>query len=411
MQELLDKLDSLVWNGFLIAALLGTGVIYTVKLGGIQFRLPVLLARNKNRQSSGLSQLKTVCMSLGASMGTGNIAGTAAALAVGGAGSVFWMWVSAFLGMALVYAENTLSTLYSDENVKGPMAYLSKGLGSGAAACFFAACCVLSSFGMGGAAQVNTFAVSLGEYRYVPPLLTAVLVFLVIVLITGGGASRIGTAAQYLLPLATVAYTVVCLWVIGLNAENIPSVFGRIFGEAFGLRQAAGGFSGYALAVGIRRGIFSNEAGLGSSPILHSAASSENCRTQAVWSMFEVFFDTIFCCTLTAVTIMCACDTFSVSDALSGALGEHVGLFLTVVNGLFALCTVIGWYYCGETSFLHLTKKRCRWVYCLLFAAVSASGALFAARAVWTASDIFNGLMAVPNLLGLLLLLNKVKKE
>ncbi|SEK74829.1 alanine or glycine:cation symporter, AGCS family [Ruminococcus sp. YRD2003] len=408
MQGILERINSAVWGAPLIAVLLGTGLLYTLRLGFVQFRLPKLLIETKSSTIPLKKQLKTVCMSLGASMGTGNITGTASALAVGGAGAVLWMWVSAFLGMALVYAENTLSAVYGSEKIKGPMAYLSCGLGSRSAAAVFAVFCIFSSFGMGGMVQVNTFTESLcgcgAEHR----VLTAIAVFLLISAIIFGGARRIGTAAQYLLPLAGIAYAAVCIPVIAMNHEHLTSVVSRIFGEALGFRQAAGGLAGQAIAVGIRRGVFSNEAGLGSSPLLHSSADSMN--SQAAWSMAEVLADTV-CCTLTAVTVLCACDTYSAADSLACLLGSAAFPFLTAVNGLFALCTVIGWYYCGETAFLHLTHGRARRLFCLTFAAISALGAVFKATAVWTLSDIFNGLMAFPNLLGLIMLRKDVKRE
>jgi AGCS family alanine or glycine:cation symporter len=409
MQEILERISAAVWGAPLLALLLGTGAFYTVKLGFVQLRLPALLVRAGRRQKSGEKPLKTVCMSLGASMGTGNIAGTASALAIGGAGSVLWMWVSAFLGMALVYAENSLSARYSDSSARGPMAYLAKGLGSRTAAAFFAVSCVLASFGMGGMAQVNTFAVTLQGCTAANPILTAAAAFLLIWLITGGGASRIGAAAQLMLPLAGAAYAAVCIPVMIMHADRLPGVISDIFAQAAGFRQAAGGLAGQALAVGIRRGIFSNEAGLGSSPVLHSSACGD-MSDMAVWSMAEVLADTV-CCTLTAMTVLCACDSFSVSDALGCLLRGGTTPFLTAVNGLFALCTIIGWYYCGECAFLSLTGRRFRGLFCLTFAAVSASGAVFGAPAVWTVSDIFNGLMAFPNLLGLILLSKKVDRE
>lgn len=406
MNETLEKLNSAVWGAPLIASLLGTGLLYTLKLRMIQVRLPkMLIEQGKNSKD----QIRTVCMSLGASMGTGNITGTASALAIGGAGAVLWMWISAFLGMSLVYAENTLSAIYGDSKLKGPMAYLSYGLGSRCLSAAFAVFCVLAAFGMGGMAQVSSFSDSLyaltGERR----IITSAVIFILIAAIISGGAKRIGAAAQCLLPVAAIAYVAVCVPVIVMNHEKLPSVVSDIFSQAFGIRQAAGGFAGHAAAVGIRRGIFSNEAGLGSSPLLHSSASGD-MQAQAVWSMAEVLADTL-CCTLTAFTVLCACDTYSVSDSLSCLPGSFAVPFLTVLNGLFALCTVIGWYYCGETAFLHITRSKARCIFCIAYAAVSASGALFAAPTVWTISDIFNGLMAFPNILGLILLCKDVNCE
>ncbi|MDE6775154.1 MAG: amino acid carrier protein [Ruminococcus sp.] len=411
---MLEKINGFVWGNGLVFLLLAVGIIYTVKLGFIQLKLPVLLIKNRNSGNSGLSQLKTVCMSLGTAMGTGNITGTATALAAGGAGAVFWLWISAFLGMAVVYAENILSAKYSDNSIKGPMAYLTKGLGSPALAWIFALFCILASFGMGSMVQINTFIKSFENIENLPDtsihmkLIAAAAVFAIIWLIIHGGGRSIGTAASYMLPAASAAYMIVCAAVIFIFRENIMNIIERIFTEAFSFRSAAGGGAGYAVSVGIRRGIFSNEAGLGSSPILHSAAGDTEPLTQGLWSMFEVFFDTIVCCTLTALMILCGSENFSVYEAVSSVLGGFSGIFISAETGIFALCTVIGWYYCGNTAFLHISGGRFEKYFCVLYAAAAASGALFSAESVWTVSDIFNGLMVVPNLLGLILLIRKV---
>lgn len=399
---MLEKINNLVWGNGLVFLLLAVGIIFTVKLGFIQFSLPRFLFSGKKSANSGLSQLKTVCMSLGTTMGTGNITGTAAALAMGGAGAVFWLWVSAFLGMATVYAENVLSAKYSDENAKGTMAYLSYGLGAKRLAWIFALFCVFASFGMGGMVQINTFAESLP----INPLITFAVTFAVIYAITSGGAERIGTSAQYLLPVASLAYAAGCTAVLIAFRRNIPHVFADIFSQAFDFRSVSGGFAGYAVSVGIRRGIFSNEAGLGSSPILHSSAGDTEPHTQGMWSMFEVFFDTILCCTLTAVTLMSA-GSLSVADTFSAVMGNFSQPFVSAELCIFALCTVIGWYYCGETAFRYITGKENK-IFCFVFALAASSGALFSAQSVWTLSDIFNGLMAFPNLTALLFLMKNV---
>ena len=410
MSDFLDKINNFIWGNGLVFVLIATGIIFTIKLKFIQFRLPLFMLKGEKSHNSGLSQLKTVCMSLGTTMGTGNITGTATALVTGGAGAVFWLWVSAFLGMATVYAENVLSAKYSDDTAKGSMAYLSKGLGMPKLAWIFALFCMLASFGMGGMVQVNTFAESLFDMCKINPVIIFAVTFVVIYAITSGGAERIGTSAQYLLPIASVAYAVACIAVIIVFGRNIPHVFSEIFKKAFDFKSVSGGFAGYAVSVGIRRGIFSNEAGLGSSPILHSSAGKTDPHTQGMWSMFEVFFDTILCCTLTAVTLMCADDNFSVAGTFSAVMGDFSKPFITAELCIFALCTVIGWYYCGETAFRYISGGNSK-VFCLIFAVISSSGALFSANSVWTLSDIFNGLMAFPNLIGLLFLIKHVKRE
>ncbi|MBO5164632.1 MAG: sodium:alanine symporter family protein [Ruminococcus sp.] len=406
---ILEKINGFVWGGGLIFLLLFTGTVLTIRLKFIQLRLPILLLKNGKSQNSGLSQLKTVCMSLGTTMGTGNIVGAASALALGGAGSIFWMWVSAFLGMSIVYAENVLSAKYSDKTLKGPMAYISKGLGFPALGAIFAVFCVLASLGMGGMVQVNTFTEALGNCTDFSRPVAALVIFLLIMLTVHGGGERIGTAAQYLLPAASAAYAAVCVAAIVIYKERLPEVFRSIFSEAFDFRSAAGGIFGYALSVGIRRGIFSNEAGLGSSPILHSAAETSSPHTQGLWSMFEVFFDTILCCTLTAVTVLCGSESFSVTEAVSAALGSYSDTFITAELGIFAFCTVIGWYYCGMTAFSHISKGRYIGIFAAVYSCFAASGAIFSSETLWTLSDIFNGLMAFPNLLAILLLMPKIK--
>ncbi|MDE6035052.1 MAG: amino acid carrier protein [Ruminococcus sp.] len=407
MTAFLEKLNSYVWSSGLIFLLITTGIIYTVKLRFVQFRIIPFFRKNPPDRK----QFRTVCMALGTAMGTGNITGVTSAIATGGAGAVFWMWISAFFGMALVYAENTLSMMYSTEDLKGPMAYLRKGLGSPELAVIFAVFCVMACIGMGGMVQVNTFSDSLGTL-YINRYVIALSAFILIYLVTSGGAERIGNTAQLLLPVVSVAYMALCIAVLCVFRKRIPSAFAEIFGQAFGIRQFAGGVSGYALSrtvsAGIRRGIFSNEAGLGSSPILHSSAENTAPEVQSMWSMSEVFFDTVICCTLTALTVICT-GTFSIQNAFSIVTGEFSVPFLAVSMAVFAFCTVIGWYYCGESAFTYLTGGRYKKFFCVVFAILASSGAVLTMRTVWTLSDIFNGLMAFPNLTGLVLLMNKVR--
>lgn len=414
---MLERINSYVWGGGLIFLLLFTGAVYTIKLRFIQLRVISYLIKSRKTgpEGGGISQLKTVCMSLGTAMGTGNITGVASALAIGGPGAVFWMWVSAFFGMALVYAENSLSVRYSDKDIRGPMAYLAKGLGSKGLAAVFAVCCLLASLGMGGMVQVSSLSDSIKRCADISGFVIAIAVFLAIYLVVRGGSSRIGSAAQLLLPMATVMYAVLCIAVLIMHRDDIIPVFRSIFSNALGLRQTAGGISGYAVSravsVGIRRGIFSNEAGLGSSPILHSAAESSSPQLQGMWSMFEVFLDTMICCTLSAAAILCGGGDMSVNGAFSVVLGAYTDKVIAAVMAVFAFCTVIGWYYCGETAFRYISGKSSAGRFPLVYAAAAASGAVISAGAVWTLSDIFNGLMAIPNLVGLLLLIKKVKRE
>ncbi len=414
MKDALESISSFVWGSGLIFLLLFTGTVYTVKLRFIQFKmLPFLLKKNKKKQagSNGISQWKTVCMSLGTAMGTGNITGVAAAVALGGAGAVFWMWISALVGMALVFAENSLSVIYSTKDCRGPMAYLNRGLGAPVLAAAFAVMCLAASVGMGGMIQVSSLMECVNNTADISSITAAAVIFLLIFLITSGGAKRIGSAAQALLPAASILYGIMCIVVLVCFRKSVPNAFRMIFSQAFGLEQAASGGVGYAVSVGIRRGIFSNEAGLGSSPILHSAAESDSPKLQGMWSMFEVFFDTVICCTLTALVILCAPGDGSVAGAFSAVMGESSGILLSAAMAVFAFCTIIGWYYCGETAWKFLSGSSSGKCFSAFFSAASALGAVISLNTIWIISDIFNGLMAFPNLIGLILLIKKVKRE
>ena len=414
MVNFLERISSFVWGKGLIFLLLFTGIIYTVKLGFIQLQtIPFLLknARNNHKSSSGVSQWKTVCMSLGTAMGTGNITGVAATVALGGPGAVFWMWVSALLGMAVVYAENSLSVTYSTKEIRGPMAYLLHGLGSPMLAGGFAVMCLAASLGMGGMIQVSSLMDCIKSTSDISSIPAAAVIFVVIFLVTSGGANRIGSAAQMLLPAASAIYGIMCIWVLVCCRNQLPEAFRMIFAQALGFEQAASGGIGFIISVGIRRGIFSNEAGLGSSPVLHSAAESDSPHLQGMWSMFEVFFDTIICCTLTALVVICTQGDGTASGAFSAVIGDFSGVLLSVSMAVFAFCTIIGWYYCGETAWRFLSGKNNGKSFSVFFSATASLGAVISLNTIWLVSDIFNGLMAFPNLIGLLLLIKKVKKE
>lgn len=410
MADILEKVNSYVWGAGLIFLLLTTGIIYTIKLKFIQFRIIPFLIKNKPNNK----QFRTICMSLGTAMGTGNITGVASAVAIGGEGAVFWMWISAFFGMALVYAENTLSSIYSTKNIKGSIAYLANGIRSPLLAGIFSVFCIMSCMGMGGMAQVNTFSDSLQKNIHINNYILAIIIFIIIYTVTNGGSARIGKTAQLLLPMVSTVYMFGCLIVIFKFRKNLPDAFTKIIGQAMGIKQFTGGISGYTvsktISTGIRRGIFSNEAGLGSSPILHSSENSNNLNLQGMWSMTEVFFDTMICCTLTALTVICT-SADNIEIAFSSVMGKNSTIFITFSMAVFSFCTIIGWYYCGETAFRYLSGGHGTELFCILFSFIASLGTIITMKTVWTISDIFNGLMAFPNLTGLILLINKVKKE
>ena len=407
--SILETIRGYVWGTGLILLLLTAGTICSIRLGFPQLKLWQFLKNRRNQRNAGISQAKTVCLSLGAAMGTGNITGAAAAVAAGGAGAVFWMWVSAFLGMALVYAENALAVTYGSRTAPGAVGYLSRGIGSKLLAGMFALCCTLASLGMGGMVQVNSFTQSLTDCTGISRYLVALILLPLIFIVVKGGAERIGTAAQVLLPIASVMFAAAAFAVLIAHANRLPSAILSIFSEALGFRQAVGGSLGYVISVGVRRGIFSNEAGLGSSPLLHSAAGSDDPHAQGMWSIFEVLADTV-CCTLTALCVICAAGDGLPLTAFKTVLHSHAGGFLAAELGIFAFCTIIGWYYCGERAFLYLTGKRRKNWFPLIYSVTAAAGAVFTLESVWTVADIFNGLMALPNLVGVIILVRRLKR-
>lgn len=407
ISNILKTVNGYVWGGGLIFLLLSAGLIYTVKLRFIQFRMFPFLLKGKNsgsseKSESGISQLKTVTSSLGTAMGTGNIIGVASAIAIGGAGSIFWMWVSAFFGMALVYAENYLGIIYrrkeKGEWLGGAVSYLKYGVGSDVLAVMFSVFCVLASWGMGGMVQSNSIGNALSEFG-LGKYLTAFLVFATVFAVISGGIKRIGSATQIIIPVLTGIYIITSLIIIINHRERLGEVFKEIFSSAFDFKSAGG----FAVSVGIRRGIFSNEAGLGSSSIMHSACEKSEPSVQGMWSIFEVFLDTIVCCTLTALVLLVT-DTLDINKAFGG------NLFINISVILFAFCTITGWYYCGETSFRHISGGKYIKEYRFVFSIIVSLGAVFSLEDVWTLSDIFNGLMAFPNILALIFLCRKVKR-
>ncbi|MBQ4534239.1 MAG: alanine:cation symporter family protein, partial [Ruminococcus sp.] len=267
------------------------------------------------------------------------------------------------------------------------------------------------SVGMGGMIQVSSLMDCVNSTAQIKSIPAAAVIFILIFIVTSGGAKRIGSAAQALLPAASVIYGIMCLCVIVICRSQLPEAFRSIFFHAFGFEQAVSGGIGYTISIGIRRGIFSNEAGLGSSPVLHSAAESDSPHLQGMWSMFEVLFDTIICCTLTALVMICSPSESTASGAFSAVLGDFSGILLSAAMAVFAFCTIIGWYYCGETAWRFLSGKKSGKGFSAFFSAAASLGAVVSLNIVWLISDIFNGLMAFPNLVGLILLIKKVKRE
>lgn len=412
MLDLLNALNQLLWGNGLLILLLGTGVFCLCcgKCRALRsFRL-LLHKPEKTAKTHGLSAFAASTASLAAAMGTGNIAGVATALTIGGAGAIFWMWMAALAGMALIYAENYLGCKYRTEESCGAMAYLREGLGSRRLAGAFACCCVLASFGMGNMTQSNTMAQTLHAAFGMPELTTGLLAMLLTFAVLIGGTKRIGQFTQAAVPLLSAVYLLGAAFVIFQHREHLGEAFSSIFRDAFGFAEIGGGISGAAVSAGIRRGVFSNEAGLGSSSVLHGDADAEPERL-GVYGMCEVMLDTLVCCTVTALAILCtgvqdcgANGGVLVLEAFRCSMGAWADLFLPPVIALFALCTLIGWGYCGSKAFSYLTGGRYVNAFRLFFCIAACIGAVTQLELVWTLADIANAGMAYCNLPAILLL-------
>ena len=391
-----------------------------------------------------ISQFQSLCTALAATVGTGNIVGVAGAIALGGPGAVFWMWVIAFFGMMTNYSENVLGILYRRKNKDGEwcggaMYYLRDGLGAkknckkiGAVlAVLFSCFCILASFGIGNMSQVNAMVKNVRHTVKIPSIAIGIFLFFAVGLVVVGGIKRIATITEKLVPTMVILFLLGTFIIIGMNISTIPAVFESIFKGAFNLKSAAGGTvgSGIALAMewGMKRGVFSNEAGLGSSVMVHSSSNVKEPVRQGMWGIFEVFADTIIVCTLTALTILSSgavnLDTGLLTekgaevgkDALmSYAFEQHFGkpgsVFIALAILLFAYSTVLGWSHYGSKAFEYLFGTSKILVYRIVFVFIVLAGSILEAQLAWDISDTFNGLMMIPNLIGVLVLSPQVMK-
>lgn len=437
--EILHKIHGLVWGAPTLILILGTGVLLTFVTRFSQFRLlPAafleFFGKLTDREEKSAS-MRSFCTALAATVGTGNIAGVAGAIAIGGPGAVFWIWICGFLGMVIKYAEALLAVRYQrrdpeGERIGGPMQIIRGGLGKkyaplAAAYCVFG---VAASFGVGNATQVNAVIVSVrntvsayggdagGELDWILGGVIAVLAGATLL----GGAGRIGEAAEKLVPLAAGMYILMCLWALICWGDRIPGAVAMILEGAFSPRAVTGGMVGSVfrcLQTGISRGVFTNEAGMGTAAIAHGGAEVSHPARQGLLGIMEVFIDTILICTLTALVILCSGVPIPYGtdpgaeltvQAFSGVFGVWAPALLSVGIFLFAFAAILGWgLYGGRCAqFLFGDKAWKPFVLCQCAAAVA--GAVLEVEAVWTVSEIFNGLMALPNLIALVLLTPEV---
>ena len=441
-------INNFIWGLPAMICIIGVGLLLTFRTRCIQVRRFGTAMKNtvgkifdkKGAKKGAMSPFQAVCTALAGTVGTGNIAGVAGAVAIGGPGAVFWMWCSAFLGMCTKFAEVTLAIHFREKNAKGeyiggPMYYIKNGLGPKWMwlATLYAAFGALTVFGTGNATQVNTIISAidsallnynlasdgtLSTLNLVIGIIIAVLVGIVLL----GGIKRIGKVTEKLVPFMALLYIILALGVIVINIERIPAVFGMIFEGAFSPRAVTGGIVGsffISLKKGVSRGIFSNEAGLGTGSIAHACAATEDAVGQGFFGIFEVFMDTIIICTLTALVILCSGVSVGYGSAAGAELtisgftatyGSWVSIFTAVAMCCFAFSTIIGWGLYGSRCVEFLFKSKAVKPFFFLYALVSIVGATIDLGLLWEIADTFNGLMAIPNLIALLLLSGVVVK-
>ncbi len=434
VERIIERLSELIWGPWTVALVLLAGVWFSATNGWTQLLHPAVWLRatigsiREKPEDGSISPFQGAMTALAGTLGTGNIVGVATALTLGGAGSVFWMWLAAIFGMMTSYAENILGILYRRRDgdgtwMGGPMLYIERGLGRKGLASLWAVFCAVAAFGVGNLTQVNSIATSAVSAWGVPPWLTCLVVAVMAAPSILGGVRAASRLTEKLVPVMAVAYVLACAAVLIINLRKIPAAFGEIFAGILTPSAVGGGAVG-AMLVGVRRGIFTNEAGLGSSALVHSSTDAEHPVTQGMWGIFEVFADTIVMCTMTALVILTSgamSRTDEMGNPLDGAslsaagfeqiFGGFSGSFITAALLLFAFATVIGWSCCGERAFVYLCGAEHAKLYKLAYVLAIIPGGLMQMRTVWALSDLLNGLMALPNTLAVLLLWRQVAQQ
>lgn len=449
-----SAINSFAWGPIMLVLLVGTGIFLTVRTGCIQVRkfgyimkntIGSLFKKKDKDHGNNLSPFQAVTTALAGTVGTGNIAGVTGAIFMGGPGAVFWMWVSAFFGMCTKYAEIALAMKFRNTDEKGvhkggPMYYIENGLGKNWKwlAIIFAILGGLASFGIGNIAQsseisgaiVGLAGVTDSQQVKTVSLIVGIALAVLVAIVILGGVQRIGQVTSYLVPFMAIFYILAGIILIIMSIPKLPAAFGAIFSNAFSLRSVGSGIFGYAIMLamknGFARGVFSNEAGLGSAPIAHAASSTEEPAEQAMWGVFEVFIDTIIICTITALAVILSgvLGTEGGLDAFASKGAAAVAAFNTILPGtiggiiiqisllFFALSTILSWSYYGERCWGYLSNdnKVVSLIYKVIFILVCIVGATGSGTLMWDISDTLNGLMAIPNLIALLLLSGVVAK-
>ena len=444
-----NAINGFVWGVPMLVLLVGTGILMTIltkffqlshighwfknTVGGIFHDKHVTKHTDADDQS--ISQFQSLCTALAATIGTGNIVGVASALVAGGPGAIFWMWVVAFFGMMTNYSENVLGIYYRRRNSKGEwsggaMYYLKDGLGSykgckqiGAVlAVLFSAFCLLASFGIGNMSQVNSIAANMTSAFSIPATVTGIVLVIIGALVIVGGLKRIAAVTEKLVPFMAIMYIVLALGVIFFHIKSVPAVFASIIEGAFNPASVTGGVVGsffMSMKKGVSRGIFSNEAGLGTGSIAHACADTKKPVKQGFFGIFEVFVDTIIICTMTALVILCSGVPVNYGEAAGAELtisgftavyGNWVSIFTAVAMCCFAFSTIIGWGLYGTRCIEFLFGSRSNMPFMVLYSLTAIVGATMNLGLMWSIAETFNGLMVIPNLIAVFLLSGVVVK-
>ncbi|MDO4311952.1 MAG: sodium:alanine symporter family protein [Eubacteriales bacterium] len=445
--DVLSKVNDFVWGPVMLVLLVGTGVFLTIRLKFLPWRnlgyaLKQVFAKSEKSSSGGegdITPFQSLMTALAATIGTGNIVGVATAMVLGGPGAIVWMWISALFGLSTKYGESVLAVKYRQKNDQGEMAggpmyamqngFKHKGVGRFFAVAF-ALFAVLASFGIGNLTQGNSISGAVHTTFGIPTWVTGAVLTIAALLILVGGIQSIGRVCSVVVPFMAVLYFLAGLVVIVINIKNVPAGLSQIFGMAFNFEAMGGGVAGTVIANamrwGVARGVFSNEAGLGSAPIAAAAAKTDHPSRQGYINMTGTFFDTIVVCSMTGLSIassgMLGQIDPTTGEALTGAnltiaafqtgLGTAGGWLVTIGITLFAFSTILGWEYYGEKSLEYLAgSSKLNKLYRVLFSLIVFVGATTQLQMVWDISDTFNGMMAIPNLICLLVLSNVIAKE
>jgi AGCS family alanine or glycine:cation symporter len=442
IESINSAINNFIWGVPAMICIIGVGLFLSIRTGFLQIRkFPYAIKttigrmfRKKSASDGALTPFQAVCTALAATVGTGNIAGVAGAIAIGGPGAVFWMWISAILGMCTKFAEVTLAVHFREVNadgelVGGPMYYIKNGLGKHWhwLAYLFSAFGVLTVFGTGNATQINTITTAINSallnYNIISEgsvsksnLIIGIIIAALVALILLGGVKRIGNVTEKLVPFMAVFYIILAIGVVIMNIQHVPGVFAAIFEGAFKPSAVTGGVVGsffMSMKKGVARGIFSNEAGLGTGSIAHACADTQKPVKQGLFGIFEVFTDTILICTLTALVILCSGVSITYGQAAGAELtisgftstyGNWVSVFTAVAMCCFAFSTTIGWGLYGARCIEFIFSSKVIKPFMVVYSLVAILGATVDLGLLWNIAETFNGLMSIPNLIAVFLL-------